>query len=107
LNRLGGAYEALPLSYVNGERADLVFEVVADKVTKYGVNTRSAIHLLLYATDFRLSLDSDLLDLVAYRVSRETHCFRSVLYFEPAGKVEVQCGAYWFASHQSLSWSDG
>jgi hypothetical protein len=86
LTELGGTYDALGLSYVNGERADLVYdEVIAGKVARYGENRRDAIHLLLYATDFRLSLSSEVLDVLGYRASRHPHGFPSIVYFDLDG----------------------
>ncbi len=89
LAKLGGTYDALGLSYLNGERADLVYEVIAGKVAKYGVNPGSPLHLLLYTTDFRLSLDPGVLDLVRYRASRQPHGFRSIVYFEQPRDLQV------------------
>jgi hypothetical protein len=86
LAKLGGTYDDLGLSYINGERADLVYdEVIAGKVARYGKNRRDAIHLLLYATDFRLSLSSEVLDLLGYRASRQPHGFPSIVYFDLDG----------------------
>jgi hypothetical protein len=89
LAKLGGTYDAVGLSYRNGERADVVYDVIAGKVAKYGVKPRSPIHLLLYTTDFRLSLDSGVLDIVGYRASRQPHSFRSIVYFEPPRDLQV------------------
>lgn len=88
LDKLGGTYDALGLSYVNGERADLVYdEVIASKDMGYGLNRRDAIHLMLYATDFRLSLSPGVLDLLGYRASREPHGFPSIVYFDLEGRM--------------------
>jgi hypothetical protein len=93
LERLGRSYDAVELAYLHGERADAIYSLIRKKVQGYGPNPSSVIHLMLYATDWRLHICTGVLDLLSYWLLRDEHWFKSVVYFAPeaegSGELEV------------------
>jgi hypothetical protein len=93
LERLGRSYNAVELAYLHGERADAIYSLIRKKVRHYGPNPTSVIHLMLYATDWRLHICTGVLGLLSYWLLRDQHWFKSVVYFAPeaegSGELEV------------------
>src|SRR5262249_28981471 len=85
LNELGGTYDKVGLSYLHGERAEAIYAGILRKAQKYGRTHRSRIHLLLYATDWRLRICGGVLDLLSFWAAREDHPFETIVYFAPEG----------------------
>jgi hypothetical protein len=77
-----GPFGRARLAFVRGDRiADLLQEVMAKSVY-YGGGPRKTLHLLIYSTDFRFHLDDDDIKLLALDLSRITHVFTSVVYYD-------------------------
>jgi hypothetical protein len=77
-----GGYEGTPTSYNIGEMVQKVLEDIQKKSEKYG-RPSSPIHLLLHSTDSRFFLRSEVLDLLALRISRHNHVFSTIKYVSP------------------------
>lgn len=79
LQESGGTYQRAPAHHSIAELAEAVYKRIANKSAKYG-RPRSAVHLLLYATDYRFDISGSAGDLLAHRLHREQHCFATILY---------------------------
>lgn len=77
-----GRYEDTPTSYNIGKMVQKVLEGIQKKSKQYG-RPSSPVHLLLYSTDWRFYLRSNVLDLLASRVARHKHVFSSIKYVYP------------------------
>lgn len=77
---VGGPHSAAPAAYTHGDFADAVLAEVLKKAKKYG-DQPIPVHLLLYATDWRLDISAGVLDLLAYALRGENHRFKSVAYY--------------------------
>jgi hypothetical protein len=88
LEQVKGSHEKAPDHYNNGELADSIYSKILSKSQKYGSTPRSVIHLLLYTTDWKFRAGNGVLDLLAYWSLRDQHCFRSIVYFEPASSKD-------------------
>lgn len=87
LQHYGGSYEAVPQVLNVGELAAAVYELVLRKNAKYQGIWARPIHLLLYTTDWRLSLPPSVMTLLAHWFRTKSHGFATVAYFLPAGVV--------------------
>lgn len=85
LEEYGGAYDKVPQTMRAGELAKKVYALIERKSSKYPGGQASPIHLLLYSTDWRLSLPPSVLTLLAHWLRRRPHVFRTVAYYLPAG----------------------
>lgn len=76
-------HETAPTSYVNGKFADVIMDKVLAKSSGYGRSPKSAIHLLLYSTDWKFNLTVGLTDLLAFQCRRGSadHCFKTIFYY--------------------------
>lgn len=83
LRQVGGSYERASGSYRHGDFADHIWNGIDAKSRKYGVATRTPIHLLLYTTDWRFLVADNVLDLVAFAALKRKHVFKSMVYSAP------------------------
>jgi hypothetical protein len=95
LSYIGGSYEKGPGSYFQGDMADAVIEAVTRKSNKYSSRGSTAVHLLIYSTDWRFRLSGGTQQLVAFYLHRGGHCFKSIAYYMPddqeTGEVALLC----------------
>ena len=87
LSDFGGRYENVPQIIRVGEMAEAVVALVMKKNAHYQGVWRTPIHLLVYSTDWRLSLSASVLTLLAHWLRTKPHGFATVNYFLPAGVV--------------------
>ena len=97
LERYGGAYDKVPQVFNVGELASAVYELIMRKHSKYQGIWARPIHLLVYNTDWRLSLAPSVTTLLAHWLRTKAHGFASVCYYMPAGVLYP----YWFAVYPS------
>jgi hypothetical protein len=87
LEEFGGSYEKVPQEMRAGELATKIYALIERKSSKYPRSAKTPIHLLLYTTDWRLSLPPSVLTLLAYWLRTRQHVFETVAYYLPAGIV--------------------
>ena len=79
-------------TYVVGEYVDRAFELIKKKAKKYGLSRKSAVHLLLYTTDWRYFISESAVTVLRAYCGRRQHHFKSIAYFAPSGMGD---GALW------------
>lgn len=93
---LFGHYDRIPNYFLNGAMADVLLKAIMKKARHYGTRATRTIHLLTYATDYRLVPDdmmAELLTVLTHRYER-SHPFASITVVFPqippqASKIEV------------------
>jgi len=75
-------YEDGATRYDPREMADQVWKQIKRKSRKYGAR-RQALHLLLYATDWRFELSPVVVELLSCLLARRHHVFRTIFFVSP------------------------
>jgi hypothetical protein len=83
LSQTGGSHANGPRSYMAGERADAIWDALAQKSNRYGRPPASGIHLMIYSTDFRFRVGGAVGDILVHRAHHWDHCFRNIVYAHP------------------------
>jgi len=97
-----GGYKSARGSYHVGERADKIWELLAQKAMKYSRPEGEGPHILLYSTDWRFRVSDGVLDLVAYYCHRRGLCFHSVSYFAQSDETDGQFSTLFPRSPESF-----
>jgi hypothetical protein len=77
-----GPHSSAPAAFDGRKRAEEIADAVMNKSESYGQPARP-LHLLLYSTDWRLSLHPPVAEILAVALSTRPHVFETIVYFGP------------------------